>query len=359
MKKKLLLVNNIPTSYRNALFQEIFRMQEGVSALFLTEKESVRDIVDYRYIEDINYVVKRPLLQCRKNRSTTSDYILQIISPNSYINNDALMFFGYSYFSIIIMAAVARLARKTTVLFCETTLQDARSGAFRNMVKGKLLKLLFTKYIAPGEASQEYLLSLGVHPNRIMLAHNGVPRTRDHLMRSTRINLGDRRVRVGMVGRLSTEKRFDWALRCLIGRDDLEFHIAGNGPLKDEISKISGEGQVTMYGHLGREDLTNFYRTIDILLLPSSCEPWGFVVNEAVEELCPIVLSQYVGCRHEFVPEAGVIFRPDECGGLSHAIDKVIENYEGLVLGAVKLRDKYSIENQAKAILMHLGLWND
>ena len=97
------------------------------------------------------------------------------------------------------------------------------------------------------------------------------------------------------VGRLEREKGFDVLLDAWRRADvDGELLVAGDGP-------IAATGPaVRALGFVPREELPELYASADALVLPSVrtatfLEPWGLVVNEAMQQGTPVIASDAVG----------------------------------------------------------------
>lgn len=110
-------------------------------------------------------------------------------------------------------------------------------------------------------------------------------------------------IRLGMAGRLVSQKRFDLVLRSLAsytGRTKLHLRIAGNGSdfvylkkIADDIRNVNVN--VDFLGNV--EDMNTFYDEIDLFLLPSESESFGLVVLEALTRFIPVaVFSDVGGC---------------------------------------------------------------
>jgi glycosyltransferase involved in cell wall biosynthesis len=115
----------------------------------------------------------------------------------------------------------------------------------------------------------------------------------------------------GFLGRLVPQKglRFllEAASRALEADDRLRFVIAGDGPLRDEVSRGAAqfpEGRCRLVG--ARHDIDAFMREIDFLVVPSEWEAFGIVAIEAQASERPVV-----GFRVDGLPEA---VTPDETG---------------------------------------------
>ena len=101
--------------------------------------------------------------------------------------------------------------------------------------------------------------------------------------------------RLLFVGRLEREKGLDVLLDAWRRAGvDGELLVAGTGPLA-----ASGPA-VRALGFVAREDLPALYASADALVLPSVrtatfLEPWGLVVNEAMQQGTPVLASDAVG----------------------------------------------------------------
>ena len=74
--------------------------------------------------------------------------------------------------------------------------------------------------------------------------------------------------------------------------------LAGEGPLRAEVER-AGAG-VQALGFVPRDHLPSLYAAADVLVLPSVrtetfLEPWGLVVNEAMHQGTPAIVSDAVG----------------------------------------------------------------
>jgi glycosyltransferase involved in cell wall biosynthesis len=63
----------------------------------------------------------------------------------------------------------------------------------------------------------------------------------------------------------------------------------------------------------------------DCFILPSTCEPWGLVVNEAMACGLPVLLSNRCGCGPELVREGGngFTFDPYDTGAIAERMRRV------------------------------------
>ncbi|HET9099896.1 MAG TPA: glycosyltransferase family 4 protein [Acidobacteriaceae bacterium] len=108
--------------------------------------------------------------------------------------------------------------------------------------------------------------------------------------------------------------------------------IVGEGEQRPEIearlqqaTEQDREG-VRMLGFRNQSELPRFYDLCDAFALPSIHEPWGLVVNEAMNAGKAIVVSDQVGCQPDLVQDGdnGLVFPARDVSALSQAVAKVL-----------------------------------
>jgi glycosyltransferase involved in cell wall biosynthesis len=88
--------------------------------------------------------------------------------------------------------------------------------------------------------------------------------------------------------------------------------IAGDGPMGSEVESRARSMGVALkpLGFVNQGQLGAVYSAADVLVLPSRSEPWGLVVNEAMNFSLPVVVSSRVGSRLDLVRDGmnGAVF---------------------------------------------------
>jgi glycosyltransferase involved in cell wall biosynthesis len=205
-------------------------------------------------------------------------------------------------------------------LWVESTLHDERSGSLVLESLKRRAVGAASGFLVPGRAALEYVDSLGVSPERIVIAPNAV----DLSIFSVDVDRRDREDCTFLyVGRLSPEKGLDVLLRAF---DDVpgRLLIAGSGPQEAELRSHTN-GRVQLLGQLAREDLPALYASADCFVLPSRSEPWGMVLNEAAAAGLPLVATEAVGAGYDLIQEGvnGYRVPADDPGALAQALQKV------------------------------------
>ncbi len=136
------------------------------------------------------------------------------------------------------------------------------------------------------------------------------------------------RIRVGYVGRLESHKGVDVLLEAVAGDPRLFLRIAGGGPLAQSLrARVTAAGideRVDFAGPLGQVDLPEFYRSLDVLAMPSLTTPswveqFGRVAVEAMACGTPVVASDS-GALPEVVGDAGMLVPQGDSSSLRRAL---------------------------------------
>jgi glycosyltransferase involved in cell wall biosynthesis len=142
----------------------------------------------------------------------------------------------------------------------------------------------------------------------------------------------------GYVGRLSAEKNVDLLIRAYQRTfadvpPSWRLHIIGSGPLEASLRALAGTTPhlpIEFVGGVSWREIPKLMTHIDVVILPSSSEPWGLVVNEAM--LCEkaVIVSNACGCVPELVHHGrnGLVFEPINERELADAMMKFVANPE-------------------------------
>lgn len=184
---------------------------------------------------------------------------------------------------------------------------------------------------------------------------------------------GNRRLRVGFVGRLVEEKGVSDLIDALASVPNSELVLVGDGDNRESLllqaRSLLREDRVDFRGPMHSEKVREAIATLDILVLPSrTCANWkeqfGRVLVEAMAEGVAVIGSSS-GAIPEVVGEAGLIFEGGNVEALTDAIQKMANpdvraNYASA--GRARFRKIYTqeqvCERYAEAyrqILLHAG----
>ena len=139
------------------------------------------------------------------------------------------------------------------------------------------------------------------------------------------------------VGRLVPIKQLDLLLQGLAripaGRQP-HLLIVGEGPERSKLDEIVAKNAlpVTFAGFCQNEDLPKYYSAADFFVLSSRTEAWGVVVAEAMVCGLPLILSDQVGAKCDFL-QAGINGHAVSAGsidGWREALQRCVDEAENL-----------------------------
>jgi len=188
---------------------------------------------------------------------------------------------------------------------------------------------------------QDYRGQVFLVPNSLV----SQPRLPGERVRALRAELGvgDDDYLVGGVGRLVARKGFDVLIRAFAeaGLSNARLVIVGDGYERLRLKRAAGPG-VTFTGF--RRDVKDIYQALDLFVCPSSYEPFGRVIAEALDGGVPVVATDTQGprdlaqrCPIDLVPR-------DDVAALAAAMRRHAAT--GRVRVAVDL-DEFSLERTA------------
>jgi 1,2-diacylglycerol 3-alpha-glucosyltransferase len=238
----------------------------------------------------------------------------------------AVMVPGYATLPALAAALWARVHGKTSILMTESTAYDHERVGWKELIKAKLLRLLFDVAVTGGTAHRRYLEQLGFPKDKVARYYDVVDNST--LAQET---LDLRRFGAGLfglplhpyflyVGRMAPEKNVEGLLGAWFAyRDeggDWPLVLVGDGSALPELRIMAAKSQygseVHFAGMKTSHDLPAYYAFAGCFVLPSTREPWGLVVNEAMASSLPVLVSSRCGSAEDLVEEGknGFTFDP-------------------------------------------------
>lgn len=109
---------------------------------------------------------------------------------------------------------------------------------------------------------------------------------------------------------------------------DFVLCLIGKGPLCDDIKILAdqlGIADITwVEPYKLMPELAEYYSLADTFVLPSSFEPWGLVVNEALACKVPVIAANQVGCVDDLIQRGhnGDVYETGDVDALVGLLDK-------------------------------------
>jgi len=254
---------------------------------------------------------------------------------------DALWVHGYARVFNAVAMAVAKRQGLKVLLRDEATPISMPRGPLKQLAKRGLfaaLGKLVDGVLAIGSLNRRYYLEQGFDPARIFAMPYAVDNARFQVgareAGANRANLlaalgiSPNRPRIVFSGKLTAIKAPEILLEAFarLGEPKPSLCYVGDGPLRamlDERARALGVAdRVCFAGFRNQRELPAFYDLADVFVLPSRREPWGLVVNEAMNAGRAIVVSDQVGAGPDLVKpgENGSIVPVDNVDRLAAAL---------------------------------------
>jgi glycosyltransferase involved in cell wall biosynthesis len=103
--------------------------------------------------------------------------------------------------------------------------------------------------------------------------------------------------------------------------------IVGDGDERQRLEQqAAGLPDVRFLGFRNQTELPRYFDLCDVFVLPSRHEPWGLVVNEAMNAARAVVVSDDVGCQEDLIIEGktGAVFPVGDVRGLAAALARTL-----------------------------------
>jgi 1,2-diacylglycerol 3-alpha-glucosyltransferase len=251
------------------------------------------------------------------------------------LNPEVVLVPGYYTLPALAAALWARLHRRKSVLMTESTRDDHQRTGWKEAAKSMLIRALFNWAVAGGEAHRRYLRALSFPAERIarfydVVDNDGLARSAAAARRLAEKSAPARSPYFLYVGRLAPEKNIDGLLESYLAYraegGSWPLVLAGDGPERPQLeARIAGSAwtrEIVFAGHQDSKALPRFYAFAGAFVLPSTREPWGLVVNEAMACGLPVLVSSRCGSAEDLVAGqgTGLVFDPADSAALTASL---------------------------------------
>jgi len=260
---------------------------------------------------------------------------------------------GYGRTAYILMLAWAKLSGRNVLMFAESWYPG---GKIKDRFKSWLIRNFTSRLLVSGERAKHFYSDrMGYPQERILTGYSVVDNEHFADWEGEKASPPQ----LLCVARFSGEKRPLMLIRAfkkskLAGKWRLL--MVGGGPLKTKMEASSKDANVALVNWLSYGELPGLYGRASCLVLPSSFEPWGLVVNEAMAAGLPLILSDQVGALPDLLTEDenGWTFPASDEDRLTSVFDQLAETgAERLQEMGLRSKEKvkaYSVESWAEKV---------
>ncbi|HUN45607.1 MAG TPA: glycosyltransferase [Stellaceae bacterium] len=235
-----------------------------------------------------------------------------------------------------LLAIALRLWGRRAYVMFESKFDDYPRQLWRELLKAFFF-LPYNGGIVGGTRSRDYLRWFGFRPRQIALGYDTVSMERVRQLAAAPpapdgAPFPQRHFVI--VARLVPKKNVAMALEAYarycrtVGPSARELHICGSGALESALEQRARELGLTKAVFRGFIQAPDIARTLAMslaLILPSTEEQWGLVVNEALAMGLPVLCSSNVGARDLLVRTEvnGFVFEPENAEGLARLMQRL------------------------------------
>ncbi|HEX4410983.1 MAG TPA: glycosyltransferase family 4 protein [Xanthobacteraceae bacterium] len=291
-------------------------------------------------------------------------------------NMDAVTVYGWHFKSYFQAARACRNLGVPVMVRTDSHLMAPRSflkRAARAMVHPILLRQ-FDLFLPTGTRSAQYLHRYGVPESRVHSVpycidtdtFGSVAKQGEAARERLRAQFGvaAHEAAILFVGKFVKLKEIPTLIEAVATLANagmsLRLVLVGSGPLAGELVRFA-EGRrlpVTFAGFVNQSRMPEVYAAADVVVLPSSSETWGLVVNEAFASGVPAIVSNQVGCGPDVILDGltGTIVPVGDVRALAKAIEYWVHGStkpcDEVVQGALReMTMRYSPASSAAAFV--------
>lgn len=242
----------------------------------------------------------------------------------------------YSQLEVLLLGWLLRLCGKKVVLLCDSKFDDRPRSASFEFVK-RIGLACFNAAMFSGARSRDYLYFLGFNKRPLLPGCDGIDtaRLREDAKKSLhRVpKFADRNF--VFVGRFVEVKNLPLLIEAYAryaGADPMgtrRLVMVGSGPMEGElrhqVARLGLNDKILFAGFLEGQELAGLLSSSIGLLLVSTSETWGLVVNEAAALGLPVIISEAPGSRDALIRNlvSGIVVEPGSVEGLGHAMRRL------------------------------------
>ena len=109
--------------------------------------------------------------------------------------------------------------------------------------------------------------------------------------------------------------------------------ILGDGEERAALERqaaATGLDSIRFAGFRNQSEMPRFFDLASVFVLPSRDEPWGLIVNEAMNAGRPVIVSDDVGCAPDLVQDGvnGFIYPTSNIEALTQALRRILASPE-------------------------------
>ena len=356
--KKVLFLTNYPSPYRVQFFDELGKYMD-VTVLFSERKEDKKHRSADWYIQEEG---RFRIVQLERTASIRGRDLCLDVAKWLKKDWDAIVLCGYS--SPTIMVAMAWLRLHKIPFYMEVDGGLVRQDSKAKYCFKKMLVSTASYWISSGRETTKYLAHYGAKEEKTFHypftslwekeISAQIPSVEEKQQLREKLGMQEKKI-VLYVGRYDPKKGMEDLLHSVPQLDpEAGVYFVGGEPTQDHLEYCRNNGITNAHfvGFRKKDELADYYKAADVLVLPTWSDVWGLVINEAMAFGLPVITTNQCVAGMELVKE-GVnghivpIKNPDALVEKTNAL--LASDYRAMGAAALETIRPYTVENMVKA----------
>ena len=333
MSVKVVLLTNIISPHRIATFNRLAEEWSRFEVVFEKEREANRAWeIPFKKIQ-FPYRLVHTWSICIPTKKRYKEIYL---NPKLFFylfkaRPDLVIIGGFSFQTLLVLIYCKWFSKKWILWAADLSFSESR---MRRWYRSMLARCA-DACIPVGSLSQEYFYTcLGVSYNKQFLTYYGT----DLFLEEKQPPTEEQAIPILCISRLVEKKGVHLLLKAYkmvkAKQPKSALTIVGEGPYRDRLESYcvqEGLSDVSFLGHKPYKELYSLYQRATLFVFPTLEDPWGLVVNEAMQMGVPVVCSIYAGCSKDLVIEGKTGFLVDPWDTLTMA-DRIVRLLDDPIL---------------------------
>lgn len=304
----ILFVTNIPSFYKLNLYNSIAKKKK-VMVIFTGTGADGRNDDFYRGNKNFDFLFLNGSVLMKT---------LRMIKVLQKLRYDELVVGGWDTLMMLVAPFFSDRLKNSVVV--ESSIHESNVHGVKAWIKKAFLRRISCAYV-PGISNEKLMHALDFKGKIVQTKGVGVF---NYIPQPPLVKRNEVK-KFLYVGRLIEVKNLKFLIETFNDLPLLELTIAGFGELEGELKAIA-KNNVHFVGAVDNTKLPQVYQSHDVFVLPSKSEPWGLVVEEALNNGLPVIVSERVGCQEAIVnKDNGLVFKYDDKDGFRKAVLKMTE----------------------------------
>jgi len=333
----IIYITNLPSFYKINLLNRIAQ-QRKILVVFTHETSTQRNNDFYSGTREFEYISLA--------HKTTLGKIVEIISILKNKSYQSLIVGGWDQLEYWVASFISPRNKNGVVV--ESSILESKTTGIKGLIKRVFLSRISKAFVS-GKSQADLCKAVGFNGELIKTNGVGIFNTKPQ-PEFTAVSTVKNFI---YVGRLSIEKNLLLLIETFNQHPELTLNIVGFGP-QEKLLKEKAKQNIIFHGPIPNSELYTYYSKNEVFILPSISEPWGIVVEEALNCGLPVIVSNKVGCADEIVNQGnGIVFSLSDPDGLKSAILTMLnlDYYNSLRLNISKMDFEKIADDQVNCYL--------